>query len=120
MSSIFTTYSPEILPPKELQEEEHMKSPLPDHTVHFEEPDMAEGVLEVVRGRGVESAKLAAAEEEVETSSDDSFHSTLDLVGMEMAVVLDNQLYQSALELVGSGQVKCRKIRWVWLGVGIG
>lgn len=45
--------------------------------------------------------------------SDDSFHSTVELIGVAPAVTC-NQLYMSAMELVVKGGVKCRKIRWAW------
>ena len=42
-------------------------------------------------------------------SSDDSFHSTLDVV--ELSGVASHQLYLAAKELVASGGVRCRKMR---------
>ena len=47
------------------------------------------------------------------SSSNDSFHSTLAQFDSDpMFLSSHNQLYHSALELVTSGGVKCRKIRY--------
>ncbi len=51
-----------------------------------------------------------ADDEELESvSSDDSFHSTVDIV--EFSDGLRNNLYVSARELVTRGGVSCRKLR---------
>ena len=81
------------------------------HTPQLETDGMDRGVSEPDVMEGAEQGEVELFEDD-SADSDDSFHSTTDLLGI--APLVTNQLYASAAELVAKGGVKCRKIRWAW------
>ena len=85
---------------------EEGEEPLPDHTHRLSADGGVDEVDEVREAVGVE-------EDEVSVVSDDSFHSTMELMVNSPPLGAHNQLYLTARELVTRGGVKCRTMRWV-------
>lgn len=103
--------------PQEVMEGEE---PVPNHTHYLDTHDGvesdSEGIMAVKsirvtreEGEGEREEGEEGEEEGRSTSSEDSFHSTMEL--FDPIATPDNQLYISAQELVAKGGVQCRNIR---------
>ena len=78
------------------------------------EGPMASRTLSLIDHTDAESGVLRPPSEEESVDTDDSFHSTVDVIDLGVAgggAVGENVLYMSAMELVVRGGVQCRNIR---------
>jgi hypothetical protein len=99
-----TSPTPDFAPAGIMEGEE----PIHDHTHLLDEEGGERGGLgkeeELIDGGG------GVSDEEQSTASDDSFHSTVEMLEMSPG---NSHLYESARELVARGGVQCRKMRYV-------
>ncbi len=76
---------------------EEGEEPVPGHA-HLQ-PESTDGVL-------------SAEGEGQSVASDDSFHSTVEIMELGGVAAGENELYMSAMELVVKGGVQCRNVRY--------